>query len=227
MYNLFVVYHKQKNKGCLLDNFFQEENENSIGQNFMPPEGEDIEFDENIDIDAIQKILRQHMDENASATAEKPEVETEDEEEDEAFSPEEAVETLPEVVNFQPPQDESTDIDPKAKKYVIYINPENIEFIEKLSIAERKLIINKLLREQDELIAKQKREEEIKRYLRHSIVAALTVIIGLPILFILVNRSLEVTIANYKRAQQNFSTLYREQGKIKHVTPSSSENFKY
>lgn len=219
-----------------MEDFQQVKNE--TGEDFNPQnlggqEGEDIKFDENINIEDIQKILQQHMEEatlaenNGEIDEELPEEVPEETEinQEEPIEDEETNSLVQITENAE--ITETPEIDPNAKKYVIYINSENIEFIEKLSINERKLVINKILREQDELIAKKKREEEINKFIRHAIVAAFTVIIGLPLLYILVNKSLEVTIANYKESQRNFATLYREQGKIKQSNPNVMEKIKY
>lgn len=262
MYNLFVVYHKQKTKRheVSLDNFTQEEKDieqTSAPLSFGAQEGEDIEFDENIDIEDIQKILQKHMDESAAQEAaasaeaeaqersitfdeeESSQLETEaeqlyddedEDEEEETFSTEAPNIDNDEIfsqIALQVSQEQVVAVEAQAKKYVIYIEPENIEFIEQLSIAERKAIINKILAEQDIRVKKHNREEEIKQYLRHAIVVTLTLLIGFPLLFNLVNKSLELTVANYERAQRNFSSLYREQGKIKQQNASETESIKY
>jgi len=209
-----------------LDNLSQENTEKEFEQNLVAPaalgaEGQDIEFDENIDIEEIQKILQKHMAENIEAQNDEAESENEDDEEEFAISEEslaeseEPVSVKEEAFFPQASQSVAIEVDPKAKKYVIYVDSENIEFIETLSINERKLIINKILKEQKESVAKQKRTEELNKFMRHAIVAAITVIIGFPLLYMLVNKSLEATIANYQQAQRNFGILYREQGKIK------------
>ena len=209
-----------------MDNLSQENTEKEFEQNLVAPatvglEGQDIEFDENIDIEEIQKILQKHMAENIEAQNDEAESENEDDEEEFAISEEslaeseEPVSVKEEAFFPQASQSVAIEVDPKAKKYVIYVDSENIEFIETLSINERKLIINKILKEQKESVAKQKRTEELNKFMRHAIVAAITVIIGFPLLYMLVNKSLEATIANYQQAQRNFGILYREQGKIK------------
>ncbi len=104
---------------------------------------------------------------------------------------------------------------PNSKKYVIYIDSENVDFIESLSINERKTIINDILKEQDIVIKKQRQNEARNRYIKHLTVASFTFIICFPLLFILVNKSLEVSINNYQTSRENFVKLYKEQGKIK------------
>lgn len=165
------------------------------------PEGEDIEFDEdNIDIDEIQRKLQAHLPMEATPTDSS---------------------NLPLILNPTP----QTDAD--YKKYVIYIDPENIEFIEHLSINDRKKVVNDILKEQDARIAKQIKIEAHKKFLKHLLVASITFIIGFPLLFYVVNVSMELTIENYKQAQKNFTKLYREKGKIKSNDPSQLRKYKY
>lgn len=102
----------------------------------------------------------------------------------------------------------------KYSKYVIYIDPENTEFIESLTVKERKNLINKILREQDSIITTKNRFNTFKSVVKHTIVAVITIAISLPILYFLVNASLETTITNYQRSKSNFKMLYKEKGKI-------------
>lgn len=195
--------------------------ENEITKNIN--EGADIEFDEKIDIDEIQRALKRQLNEEID----------EDDFIDEK-TPEELIleENLKDSENTEVNNlvIESTssalpvikpEIDSKSKKYVIYIDPENVEFMENLSINERKIIINKILREQDEFIQQQIIKEDRRRYFLHAMTVLFTILIGFPLTFFLVNLSMNTTIENYQQAQKNFSTLYREQGKIKQINPMS------
>lgn len=205
-----------------MDNFSEEKEDKLAGEEEEiieekePPkknfEGDDIEFDENIDIEQIEKALQLQLE--GGEGSEKEVVK------EEISQQELTVVTFEEVV----PQSEQnipvplpntfSEISPGSKKYVVYINPENVDFMENLSVNARRDIINKILREQDELVAKKRDAERKKQYTRHLIVAVMTFIIGFPILFFIVNKSVEATIANYKQAQKNFINLYREKGKI-------------
>lgn len=192
-----------------MNNFSQGKEDGEVKDIMSPfmenPEGEDIEFDENIDIEEIQKKLNAHM--NGFSEEFEPETTSSELFEDPtALVPQDSAPALQNV-----PQE----IAPGAKKYVVYVDPESIDFMERLSINDRKTIINKILREQEETIAKQRYIDRRQKFLRHIIVATLTFIIGFPLLFFLVNNSMEATIYNYKQAQKNFGTLYREGGKIK------------
>jgi len=220
-------------------------------------EGEDIEFDETIDLDAIQKNLQRQMEEaeqseEIESVAEVTEESVEFQEEVAPDAPEvleeeaeyaekiEPVEEIPEVSEDTStlPKEKSEDIsyevmpileniqpevDSKAKKYVIYVNAENVDFVESLSINDRKILINKILSEQNELAKKRIELEKRARFFKHALVITFTVLIGFPLLFFLVNKSIAITIANYQHAQKNFQTLYREQGKIKQFAPKKVE----
>ena len=108
----------------------------------------------------------------------------------------------------------------KYSKYVIYINPENTEFIESLTVKERKNLINKLLREQDDIAITKRRLSIIQTVIKHAIIAVITIALFIPITYHIVNASLEASINNYRRSQKYFNTLYKEKGKIKKIQRS-------
>ena len=103
----------------------------------------------------------------------------------------------------------------KYSKYVIYIDPENTEFIESLTVKERKNLINRILREQDDVTITKRRLNLLQTVIKHSIVAIITVAIAIPVIYFTVNASLEASINNYRRSEKAFQILYREKGKIK------------
>lgn len=105
----------------------------------------------------------------------------------------------------------------KYSKYVIYIDPENTEFIESLTVKERKNLINRILKEQDNIVITKKRFNTIQTCIKHAIIAILTIAIATPIIYFTINASLEATINNHRRSQTIFKTLYKEKGKIKNV----------
>ena len=102
----------------------------------------------------------------------------------------------------------------KYSKYVIYVDPENTEFIESLTVKERKNLINRILREQDDIAITKKRLNLMQTVIKHSIVVILTLAISIPIIYHVINASLEASIDNYRRSQTMFKTLYKEKGKI-------------
>lgn len=121
----------------------------------------------------------------------------------------------------------NVEIPPDSKKYVIYVESENIGFMDSLSANDRKLIINKILKDQNEEAIKRKQIEAKQRFFAHSLVVAFTVIISFPIMFYAVNKATEVTIDNYKQAKENFSKLYREKGKIRPFGSATGEMSNY
>lgn len=102
----------------------------------------------------------------------------------------------------------------KYSKYVIYIDPQNVDFIDSLTVKERKNLINKILREQDDIAITKQRFKIINTIIKHAIVAILTITLSIPIIYWTINASLEATINNYRRSQTIFQTLYKENGKI-------------
>lgn len=213
---------------------------------------EEIEFDDNIDIEALQAKLQEHMEledivyepeKTLDAPVDNPELSQEATLENstdiqefsemlttpvnseevqneivptgECVMPVEAEPQQP-IVAVQPqvPQ-EKLKLQPGEKKFVIYIEPENLDFIESLSIKERKKVINRVLHYEDENIRQKKERRERAKFTNQVIIMVVTVVLSLPIFFMLLNKSIELTILNYQQAQQNFVKLYKEQGKIK------------
>ncbi len=103
----------------------------------------------------------------------------------------------------------------KYTKYVIYIDPENTDFIESLTVKERKNLINRILRQQDDIAITKRRLGMVQTVIKHAVIAIVTIAIAVPVVYFTINASLEATINNYRRSQSIFQTLYREHGKIK------------
>lgn len=198
---------------------FSEGSENEAGQQNPEPQG-DIQFEEIADLDAIQQQLKQKI-EKEKYIEEHP-----GEEPPEPETPKD--ENVTADINFSasaPPA--PIEVDPNAKKYVIYIDSTNVDFMEGLSISERKSMINIILKEQNEASIKAKEIERRKRFVSHIIIVVLTFIIGFPILFAGVNKAMEIIITNYQTAKENFSKLYKEHGKIRPSDAEAEKNFKY
>ena len=105
----------------------------------------------------------------------------------------------------------------KYSKYVIYIDPNNVDFIESLTVKERKNLINRILREQDDIAITKQRFKIIQTVIRHAIVAILTIAVSIPVIYFTINASLEATINNYRRSEATFQTLYKQKGKIQNI----------
>ena len=105
----------------------------------------------------------------------------------------------------------------KYSKYVMYIDPQNVDFIESLTVKERKNLINKILKEQNDIAITKQRFRMVQEIIKHAIVAILTIAISVPIIYLTINASLEASINNYRRSQTMFQTLYKHGGKIKAI----------
>ena len=120
-----------------------------------------------------------------------------------------------------PPQEQSLDPLEEAKmnavykKYVIYIDKDNEKYIDSLSIAERKQLINEVLHDQRNLSEAQRREQQRKETVAKLMLGIVTFIIAVPLIYLIFNISMEATIQNYKHSKSNFEVLYKETGKIK------------
>ena len=105
---------------------------------------------------------------------------------------------------------------PKAKKFVVMVNAENVNFFDKIPMEERTQLFNKLLSDYQRNTLKEKETKHLIKFSKHMFVAIMTIIISLPIMFIVVNKSIEMTINNYRDVQNNFEKLYesKTQNKI-------------
>lgn len=196
---------------------------------------EDIEFDDDIDIDQLQERLKEHMaetgieyvtsgseDNSTPVEASKEDIQKNIDKNEEiknfvkSLNGDDGIEQNENVLNFA---DDSDDEKPRIhlgeKKYIVYIEPENLEFMDGLSIKDRKKLINRILREEDSKIKREKVRKERLKFINQVIIMVFTVVISLPIFFMLLNKSIELTILNYQQSQQNFVRLYKEQGKVK------------
>lgn len=105
----------------------------------------------------------------------------------------------------------------KYSKYVVYIDPENQEFMDSLTVKERKNLINRIIREQDSFAVTKRKLKNMQSIITHIIIAILTVTISIPVIYFMINASLEATINNYKNSQTTFGQLYKTHSKIKPI----------
>lgn len=101
------------------------------------------------------------------------------------------------------------------KKYVIYINKTNERFIDSLSLKERKELINGVLTEQNTLSEIERAEKRRVETAIKILIAVVTFLITVPLVYLIFNVSMEATIQNYRHSKSNFEILYKETGKIK------------
>ena len=150
---------------------------------------------------------------DSEATEKEPEEDSENQEKEETPE-EEELRLLKEKYeenskNLEPWEelDSQNDI---VKKYIVYINKENIGAIDELSVDERNSFINsaiKLKFENDDIRTASVKK---KRILLHSTIMICTIIIFMPIVVYLAHLSIVATFKNYKYSQDNFEKLYRE-----------------
>lgn len=172
-------------------------------------EDDDIEFDDNINIEALAQQLQQHVDIGDISNLSSEEFNKEPDKPLEQHS-------QADIVSSEQNKTNIFDNFPKSdcKKYVVYITPNNVDYVDNLSIDERTELINNVISDKHSNDIKSKRLLERQRYVKHLIVVCITVIIAFPILFFTVNKSLQICISNYQQSQENFQKLYREKGKI-------------
>lgn len=103
----------------------------------------------------------------------------------------------------------------KYSKYVIYIDPENKDFIESLTVKERKNLINRIIHDQDSIAVTKIKFNKMQTIITHAIIAILTITIAIPCIYWTINASLEATINNYRASQDVFVQLYKQNGKIR------------
>lgn len=215
-----------------MDNFSQDAEKEIYEQNSEAKNIEDIEFEEVLGDEKSPETIKEEpiQEENIQEKFE----ENEDDLIFDELSDDELSKHLKEGLSELsiPGIDEETEtvsekIDKNAKKYVIYIDSDNIDFIESLSMDERRDVINRILKEQNEFIQKRKKREAREMLVKNVLIMVLTFIVSFPIIFFVVNKSTELTVLNYKRAKDNFSKLYREEGKIKPNVSNTMKQIKY
>lgn len=97
---------------------------------------------------------------------------------------------------------------PKPKKFVVMVEPENIDFFDKIPMEERTKLFNQLLATHKKNLVTEKRRKHLIKFSKHMFVGIMTVLLSLPVMFLIVNKSIELTINNYKDVQNSFEKLY-------------------
>ena len=97
---------------------------------------------------------------------------------------------------------------PKPKKFVVMVDSENVEFFDKIPMEDRTKLFNSLLSEYKSNLDTNYKKQKMIKHTKHLIVSILTILISLPIMFIVVKKSIQLTIKNYKDVQYNFEKLY-------------------
>lgn len=99
---------------------------------------------------------------------------------------------------------------PKSKKFVVMINAENIPYFDSIPVDDRNALFNTMLKEHKKNSEKTKERKHLIKFSKHMFVGIMTVIITLPIMFFVVNKSVLLTMKNYKNVQNSFEKLYEK-----------------
>lgn len=97
-----------------------------------------------------------------------------------------------------------------VKKYVIYIAKDFVPYFDEMDTDGRSAYVNEALQLKIDLEGKDRKWHLFKRILRHIIVSVFTLIIAIPSLFWLADKSIKATVQNYSYVQENFEKLYKE-----------------
>lgn len=214
-YNNFK-FSTKKIKGEVLENFSQEKDEKELLlQDSLNNNTDDIQFEEVLNLDEIQKKLQARIYENDAEIVSSQDVNTM------------LDENTSQEKKSSKKLNTAISTNSKSKKYVIYIDPDNIDYMENLSIDERKDVINNVLKEQSKLTTQTRILNTRKKVIKQTILACFTFIIGFPVMFIIVNKSMEASMNNYQKAKTNITKLYKSNGKIKLNEPDAIKDIKY
>lgn len=97
-----------------------------------------------------------------------------------------------------------------VKKYVIYISKDFVPYIDNMDKDARSAYVNEAIQLKIDLEGKDKKWHLFKRILRHVLVSIFTLIIAVPALFWLADKSITATVQNYGYVQKNFEKLYKD-----------------
>ena len=101
------------------------------------------------------------------------------------------------------------------KKIVVYVYcQDNIEHIDSLSVKERNEIINNIIELSRLKTFLQIKKDFIRHYMFQFFIIFMTIILALPLILIVVNKSYQLTINSYKTSEDNFKKLYNDRNII-------------
>lgn len=176
-------------------------------------QNEDIKFDDKLSIESLQARLQSNLIASESSDEQDSEHLTEADElvSDISFN----AEAFYDKPDAEKPSLPVINVSGDVKKYVVYIEHDNIDYMEQLSISERRRVINQVLTEQNKYTKEELKTKKRQNFLAHVFISIITFSIFFPILFIGINKVTKITIQNYNNSKENFSKLYKQQGKIK------------
>lgn len=97
-----------------------------------------------------------------------------------------------------------------VKKYVIYIAKDFVPFVDDMDKDARSAFVNESIQLKLQMEGKDRKWHAFARVLRHIIVSVFTLLVAVPALFWLADKSITATVQNYQYVQQNFEKLYKD-----------------
>ncbi len=153
----------------------------------------------------INKLIQEHTEGAQPSESESPSQNVLTEQEAAALGQVENIQSLIDQA------DEEEKPKPKtSKKFVISVNNEFVSYFEDISPEDRSKIVNNFLQKEIENKGKNRVKKRIVRIIKHVLIILLTIIIGFPLIFYIVNTSMESTLKSYKYMQVNFERLYQQ-----------------
>ena len=123
--------------------------------------------------------------------------------------------------------DKSSETNKNGKKYVIRIKPENIDFFDSLAPEKRVDVVNTIISVYRDEQKGLPDVERTKKFVKHLIVVIVTLAIGFPLVFYLINASIEATANSYREVQNNFEKLYQQKGGVQRKNLNKLQNLQY
>ena len=94
------------------------------------------------------------------------------------------------------------------KKFVFYINPENIEYVESLDAKEKHIMINNLIFWYKNKEGNFFEFDNFIKILKKTLFFIILVFVIIPLFFYLLGLSFKATKSNYLYMQENFEKLF-------------------
>lgn len=214
---------------------FTNSEENIPSEEFTMPENPDYEqsfnlnnlasddkqdYSNAVNLDKLQEIIQSF--DNASEEDETTQIQTFDFINQEAF-----IEQTQEAylkANENTFNTENIDLQKtKSKKFVIQIQPKNIEYFNNLPVDTRNQIINQILAKKQKEIF----ENKLKKFLIHFFIIFFTITLFLPLCFWLAKTSIKSSLDSSKQVQNSFETLYKVRGGVKHKNLKNLKNVNF
>lgn len=97
-----------------------------------------------------------------------------------------------------------------VKKYVIYIAKDFVPLVDHMDKDARSAFVNESIQLKLQMEGKERKWHVFTRVLRHIIVSVFTLLIIVPALFWLADKSINATVQNYEYVQKSFEKLYKD-----------------